>query len=139
MSISSGTLSRPRKRTSANSSRRNSQKGSSSVAGVDAEWRRSRTARRELVVRVEDEHAQIGRVASIAFTHEQRHGRRLADAGGADDREVARQRIVDGDAGVDRVVLRQLADVDRLAGRRDRRRACRSRERMRCAMAPICG
>ncbi len=75
----------------------------------------------EFVVRIEDQHAQVGpRLDRLA--HQQRHGRRLADAGGADDREVARQRIVDGDAGLDRFVLRQLADGDRRGGRRDRRR-----------------
>ena len=61
-------------------------------------------------MRVEDQDAQIGpRLDRLA--QQQRHGRRLADAGGADDGEMARQRVVDGDARVDRLVLRQLPMV----------------------------
>ena len=62
-------------------------------------------------MRIEDQDAQV-RPRLDRLAHQQRHGGRLADAGGADDREVARQRVVDGDAGVDALVLRQLADDD---------------------------
>ena len=112
-SISSGTASRPRNSTSANSSSRNSQNGRSSVL-VSTRTLYSGSDGGELVVRIEDQDAQVGpRLDRLA--QQQRDGGRLADAGGADDREVARQRVVDGDAGVDRLVLRQLADGDGVA------------------------
>ncbi len=65
-------------------------------------------------MRVEDQDAQVGPCLD-GLAQEQRDGRRLADAGGADHREVTRQRVLDGDVGLDRLVLRQRADGDALA------------------------
>ena len=65
-------------------------------------------------MRVEDQDAQV-RPRLDRLAQQQRDGGRLADAGGADDGEVARQRVVDGDAGVDGFVLRQRADGDGMA------------------------
>ena len=70
--------------------------------------------RREFVVRVEDQDAQV-RPRFDRLAQQQCDGGRLADAGRADDREVAVQRFVDRDAGVDRLVLRKLPDDDRAA------------------------
>ena len=83
--------------------------------GVDAD-REFGQRRREFVVRVEDQHAQVG-ARLDRLSQQQRDGGRLADAGRAEHRKVAVQRIVDRDAGVDGLVLRQLADGDRAAPR----------------------
>ena len=52
--------------------------------------------------------------AAIDLRKQQRDGGGFADAGRADNGEMARQRVVDGDVGVDRLVLRQRADGDRV-------------------------
>ena len=48
------------------------------------------------------------------LAQQQGDGGGFADAGGADNGEVTRQRVVDGDVGVDRLVLRERADGDRM-------------------------
>ena len=68
------------------------------------------------VVRIDQEHAQVGpRVEDLA--HQQRDAARLADAGGAEHREMLAHHVVDVDVGRDRLVLLQRADVDRAGAR----------------------
>ena len=62
----------------------------------------------EFVVRIEDQHAQF-RVGGDRLVEEQRHGGRLADAGGADDGEVFGKHRGHMDGGVEALVLGQLA------------------------------
>ena len=58
----------------------------------------------EFVVRIEDQHAQL-RIGLDRLVQQQRDGRRLADAGGADDGEMLRQHRGDVDRRVDALVL----------------------------------
>src|SRR5690606_21311161 len=65
----------------------------------------------KFVVRIEDQDAQVWpRFDRLA--HQERDGGGLADAGCAHHGEVTGKRIVDGDARVQRLVLRKLADLD---------------------------
>ena len=63
----------------------------------------------ELVVRIEDQHAQA-RIGADGAVQQQRYRRRLADTGRAHDREMLRQHRGNVDGGVDAFVLGQLAD-----------------------------
>lgn len=60
-------------------------------------------------MRVKNQHAQL-RVRGDCLVEEQRYGRRLADACGADDREVFGEHRGNMDGGVETFVLRELAD-----------------------------
>src|SRR5690606_20136070 len=71
-------------------------------AGIDADRLVGERAGK-LVVRVEDQDAQVG-PRGDGLADQQRHGGRLADTGRAHHREVAVERVVDGDAGGDAVV-----------------------------------
>ena len=64
------------------------------------------------VVRIDQEHAQV-RPRVEDLPQQQRDAARLADAGGAEHREVLAHHVVDIDVGGDRGVLLQRADVDR--------------------------
>ena len=108
MSSSSGTGGRPRKMTSANSSSRISQKGRSSVS-VSMTTASFGKGGGEFVMRIEDQHAQL-RIRRDRLVQQQRHGRRLADAGRADDGEMLGEHRGDMDRRVDAFVLGQLAD-----------------------------
>lgn len=63
----------------------------------------------EFVMRIEDQDAQL-RIRRDRLVQEQRHGRRLADAGGADDGEMLGEHRGDVDRRIDAFVLRQLAN-----------------------------
>jgi hypothetical protein len=64
-----------------------------------------------LVVRIDQEYAQVRpRLENLA--QQQRDAARFADTGGAEHREMLAHHVVDIDAGRDRGVLLQRADVD---------------------------
>ena len=67
-------------------------------------------------MRIDQEDAQVAaRIEDLA--QQQRDAARLADAGGAEHREVLAHHVVDIDVGGDRRVLLQRADVDRAGTR----------------------
>src|SRR5690606_32836780 len=70
----------------------------------------------KFVVRVHDEHAQV-RAYLDRPAQQQGNRRGFADAGGADYSTVPVQRGVDGDAGLEALILRQLADHDGVTAR----------------------
>ena len=114
ISISSCEPGRPAKKTSTISSKLNSQNGSLRLPGQHMGAIAEAAA--VFVVGIEHENPQVGtRVEDLM--QDQRERARLADAGGAEHREMLAQHLVDVDVGADRAVLLQVADLDHgLAG-----------------------
>ena len=116
ISTSSSRPGRPRKKTSTVSSKLNSQNGSLQVLRVQ-HVRPVAEGMAVLVVRVDQEDAQI-RPHLQHLAQDDGDAARLADARAAEQREVLAQHVLDLDAGADRGVLLQPADVDRIGARR---------------------